>query len=657
MCCAMLGKRIKWMNNFSRLFARIACKKQYETFAKVLAKLDTVDLKDDIARAEIAQELQGIYRGVILDKIGMGDIPLIIYVLSLKYKGRIKTVPAGNDVKILAGGCSVANKNFMAAYIHFVEVKGNILHIEGNISWPVVLEKNYTFGVKNNGTSISCQMFDRKLDLKKGKNTYETRTVFVVDVPLSPEGNRIEFVNYIEGRECICGRIISMRFAPVAGYIRHQYCVREQWMLRIEDGVLYCEAAEPQRVAKQEELFRQELVQRFPQKAEWAIELRENGLQGLKSKEKPIWLFMDRRHRADDNAEVLFRYVREKKEIDSYFIIEEGTDDYNRLKDLGNIVPLYSKQHLELVLQADYMISSQANGEIENPFWEDAEFFRDLYHCPKLVFLQHGVIKDDMSVPFSRYHTNFVGFVTSSKKEWQSILDYSYYYTEKEVWLTGLPRFDKLYNNPQKYILIMPTWRQGLMAQKWHEDKNSMVWEVSDDFLQSEYVQTYQSLLANEQLKQLCKEYGYRVAFMPHALMEPYIDKFIKDDNCSYWDSSKSYREAFAEGNILITDYSSVAFDFAYLQKPVIYYQFDREKFFAEHTYKQGYFDYERDGLGEVVYTEAELLSAISGCLKEQCKVQEKYMERIRDTFAYMDKNNCERVYEYLLKEQEGVRE
>ena len=47
--------------------------------------------------------------------------------------------------------------------------------------------------------------------------------------------------------------------------------------------------------------------------------------------------------------------------------------------------------------------------------------------------------------------------------------------------------------------------------------------------------------------------------------------------------------------------------DFIYLEKPVVYCHFDREQFFAgEHSYSKGYFEYERDGFGEIVYTEGE---------------------------------------------------
>ena len=49
---------------------------------------------------------------------------------------------------------------------------------------------------------------------------------------------------------------------------------------------------------------------------------------------------------------------------------------------------------------------------------------------------------------------------------------------------------------------------------------------------------------------------------------------------------------------IMITDYSSAAFDMAYLEKEVIYYQFDKGDIFKNnaHTYQKGYFEYSREG-------------------------------------------------------------
>lgn len=298
-----------------------------------------------------------------------------------------------------------------------------------------------------------------------------------------------------------------------------------------------------------------------------------------------------------------------------------------------------------MAMLADYIISSQCNGVVENPFWEKSEFFRDLYHKPKLVFLQHGVIKDDMSRTLNRFHTNFTGFVTSTQAEYRSILDYPYFYSEREVWLTGLPVFDELEDKSKKIILLMPTWRQGLMHQEWNDESHNMQWKPVGNVEDSEYFRRYDSLLHNRTLLEACRKAGYQIAFMPHPLLEPYVSRFADAGEILLWDSTKSYREAFGEGSLLVTDYSSVAFEFVYLNKPVLYYQFDREEFFREHTYRKGYFDYERDGLGEVCCTEKELVQQICKYLENHCQLEEKYGKKIADLYPERDGKACERLY------------
>ena len=69
---------------------------------------------------------------------------------------------------------------------------------------------------------------------------------------------------------------------------------------------------------------------------------------------------------------------------------------------------------------------------------------------------------------------------------------------------------------------------------------------------------------------------------------------------------------------LLITDFSSVFFDFGYMKKPIIYYQFDNELFRSNH-YKEGYFSYERDGFGPVATKENDLISYIKKLIKTIC--------------------------------------
>ncbi len=67
---------------------------------------------------------------------------------------------------------------------------------------------------------------------------------------------------------------------------------------------------------------------------------------------------------------------------------------------------------------------------------------------------------------------------------------------------------------------------------------------------------------------------------------------------------------------MVVTDYSSIAFEAAHFNRPVVYYQFDTvEASSGQHVFTKGYFDYERDGFGAVCQTSDAAISAIEAAL------------------------------------------
>ena len=80
------------------------------------------------------------------------------------------------------------------------------------------------------------------------------------------------------------------------------------------------------------------------------------------------------------------------------------------------------------------------------------------------------------------------------------------------------------------------------------------------------------------------------------------------------------------ESKLLVTDYSSVFFDFAYMQKASIYYQFDSADFHGKH-YQKGYFNYREMGFGPVVETEDLLIKCIIENAKESFKIDDIFPE------------------------------
>ena len=366
---------------------------------------------------------------------------------------------------------------------------------------------------------------------------------------------------------------------------------------------------------------------------------------------KPLWMIMDRLNKAGDNGEALFEHLvkTDFKEADYFFAIAE-CEDYHRLKKLyGDRVVLYGSTEYKLkFLPVSTIISSHAENYILDPFPGYSEPYRDILQTKKFVFLQHGVTKDDLSGWLNRFNKNISAFITVAQAERDSIINGKYGYSPDKVWLTGFCRFDKLYNDDKRYITIMPTWRRYLMGSI---NRFTGKWNPGLGFTESTYFKFFNSLINDERIIECAKKNGYTICFMPHPNTITSIDFFDKNDSIRFLSINDSYREIFAQSSLILTDYSSVIFDFAYLRKPVFYTQFDKEEFQkGDHAYVPGYFDYERDGFGEVVYDYESTVKLLCEYMESGCVLKDKYRERIDSFFAFNDANNCQRTLEKILK-------
>ncbi|EAJ1645918.1 capsular biosynthesis protein, partial [Campylobacter coli] len=320
-----------------------------------------------------------------------------------------------------------------------------------------------------------------------------------------------------------------------------------------------------------------------------------------RSKNSNLWLFADMSWRADDNAEHLYRYIMQNHpKQKTAFILSKNSTDYPRLKKEGfRLVDPRSFYFKYLIYKADKIISSHIDKYIFNALGGDTLKTKDF------IFLQHGVIKDDLSRWLNQRKIDT--FITSTKAEYESIAgDFNHYkFSTKEVVLTGLARWDALIKNNvlnTKQIVIMPTWREYLSGKV----QKYGVRGRNPEFVKSLYFQKWQEFLCSKELEKLAVRYGYNIIFTPHPQVRIYLEDFNLP---SYIITSykENMQELFCRSSLMITDYSSVAFEMAVLKKPVLYYQFDKDEFFAKHLYAKGYFDYEKDGFGKVFVESSDL--------------------------------------------------
>lgn len=344
---------------------------------------------------------------------------------------------------------------------------------------------------------------------------------------------------------------------------------------------------------------------------------------------KKTFILHDRLWEAGDNAEALFRYLQEnhRKEGKFYFLLRKNSPDYFRLSTIGKVIEPMSLKHWFLHCCCTGIITS-------NP----ENFFFNYKKQKRIFFLQHGVLLNNVARVYNAKRWPLSLFVTSTKMEYESLLDSSYGYGNEVIKLTGLPRWDYRENNPQKVITFHFTWRAYL------SNKN-----LSDDMIkETSYYKMFFELLCKPDFFNLAELYGYKIQVKLHPKIKEMGMRLLKqkDQRLTVLHEDYTYSQLFSESSLLITDYSSTSFDMAYLGKPVLYFQEDVEEFYSgKHSLDKGYFDYERDGLGEVVNSRAALYNSVEKLLKNDCEMPEKYRLRVQKTFAFRDKNNCNRIW------------
>ena len=351
---------------------------------------------------------------------------------------------------------------------------------------------------------------------------------------------------------------------------------------------------------------------------------------------KRIWFYMDRPDDSDDNGLHLFKYAnRHDDDIIKYYVLESKNREFKNIKKIGKVLGYKSIKHRYLGMFVENIITSHPDSEIVYPFWGGYPLFAGLLKS-NIIFLQHGILKDDISSWLNRFTMNLSIFLVSSPQEYESIFRYPYNYDRNVIQILGLPRYDNLKNEDDKReIIIMPSWRRFLE----HKSKEYVK--------ESEFFNRFNSLINNERLIEAARKHNYRIIFRPHPKVYPFIDLFKQNDYVEIDYERVKYQTLFNNGSILITDYSSVAFDFAYLHKPVIYYQYGNDYHF---DLSDSYYDYETMGFGEIKRSEEELVDLIIEYMENDCIIKEKYSKRIDNFFLFTDKNNCKRVEEAIQK-------
>lgn len=360
------------------------------------------------------------------------------------------------------------------------------------------------------------------------------------------------------------------------------------------------------------------------------------------------WVLMDRDVFARDNAETLYRYLRdEQPHVNAWFVIRRDSRDYRRLRREGfRLIPFGSRQHVILMLLAAHVVSSQANAYVTSPY-DARRFGRGGW---KFTFLQHGVMKHDLSRWLNTKQIDLM--MATTRPEYASLVadGTQYELTRREVALTGQPRHDELMAAVRRVpaaerdvILVMPTWRNYLLKL---ETGVGSARDLADGFWESTFLRCWMGLLSDPRLAELAERTGTRIVFAPHPNFQAHLRPRHLPGHVEYFSYAESdIKPMIARARVAITDYSSLGTEAAFAGVPVVYYQFDRDEFYrGAQVYRPGYFDVERHGYGPVVRDQGTAVDATERLLTDE-EYGRQYLRRVEADFRYRDERNCERAY------------
>lgn len=357
----------------------------------------------------------------------------------------------------------------------------------------------------------------------------------------------------------------------------------------------------------------------------------------LLNRPKQLWLITERPSDARDNGYFLYKWIRENhSDKRVVYAIKKESKDYEKVKDLGEVVEFGSFKHWYFFFMASVCCGTGWDICVPNGF--SFILMRNILPPKgKRMFLQHGVIKDYMPQGRKQKLKADV-FVCGAFPEWEYISK-NFGYSNGEVKYLGLARFDELKDTSNaNQILFMPTWRAGIGKHA--------------DFKKTNYYHRISSLLKSEKLYRLLEETNTDLIYFIHPTIND-KKRYFKDLGKEHIHIFNNYdtdmQQFICSSKMLITDYSSVYFDFAYQLKPVLYYQYDYDEYRKTH-YDEGYFSYEKDGFGPIVDSLDDLIEQVSLIISNNWKMDNKFVNRSYSFFPIRDSDNCQRHYETICE-------
>jgi CDP-glycerol glycerophosphotransferase (TagB/SpsB family) len=237
------------------------------------------------------------------------------------------------------------------------------------------------------------------------------------------------------------------------------------------------------------------------------------------------------------------------------------------------------------------------------------------------------------------------GLAISGSEEASRIFKSAFRAKEKQILLTGFPRNDTFFQNDQsapileEIKLLKRNNTYTAIYMPTHRKEGSG--EISDLF--NIDLKKINQSLKNLNTKLYVKLHYYHLN--KHNFRNYSHIYFITDN-----DILQDIYTILTEFDLLITDYSSVHFDFLLTNKPIIFAPFDKEKYLMED--REFYYNYNDVTPGPKASNWSELLVYIEKFIQNPKLYDKERLNVMRRFNKYTDSNNCQRVFSAIYNKK-----
>lgn len=382
------------------------------------------------------------------------------------------------------------------------------------------------------------------------------------------------------------------------------------------------------------------VTDRFGERIKLAFAFALSLISRLVKSKSIIVLYEKDSEKYEESASVTYEKLLDEGYDNAYFIIDKNYDYLDRIpeKYRKNIIYKYTfKHYLYFFMAKTFIGTEQPVHAIELKTMNVFALYKISRKNINFVFLQHGVmymvsLDSEARTMFKRKElTGKYRVVVSSELEKKHFTELGRHYPE-DLYVCGLPKYDKNVMLPDAdKIIIMPTWRP---------------WEINmarGDFLETPYFKMMMKIYnaVPDDLKD-------KVIILPHPLIINEL-KHIPESVSSKIMLSARYDDLLKQAKLLITDYSSIAYDAFYRGARVIFYWEEKDYCMSKYGPTTKLMLNEDNVYGDYFYSDEGLSESIRKNYDNE--QSELYKERYSKIVQFHDGKNTDRLVKFLKED------